>query len=104
MRQESDAYKLVDPIADAHQETADLASERTITLAKECNAVYISARGAAGVVSVTFDNTSPSTTNGLGIVVGAQPVFFPIGYHAHENHNIKALGIAAQFLDVLQLN
>lgn len=71
----------------------------TVTLEATCTAVLLSATTAN--VVVTFDNTTPTATNGIPIIAGAQPVLIPIGYHGHSSHNIKAA--AGGVLDVVQL-
>jgi hypothetical protein len=97
-------HLVADPLTSAHIQTADLATERVVVLTPQCTAVMLGARGSAGTVNVTFDGTTPSATNGIGIIVGAQPVFFPLGRHAGSPTNdVRALGAAGQFLDVLQL-
>lgn len=93
-------HVLAGDVADAHQQL-NTATEQTLTLEPSCVAVMVNARGT-GPVNITFDGTTPSATNGLAIVSGAQPVYIPLGYHAHGSHELRALG-AASFLDVLQL-
>ncbi len=87
--------------ANAQQQLA-VTTEQTITLEPTCVALILGARTQS--VSVTFDDSAPSATNGLVIVAAAQPVYLPVGYHAHASHNLKAIGLAAGgFLDVVQL-
>jgi hypothetical protein len=95
-------FVLVSPVADAHQQL-NTATEQTITLAPNCIGLMLGARGGTGPVSVVFDDTAPSATNGLAIVVGANPVYVPVGYLSHGAHKLRALGGAGSFLDVLQL-
>jgi hypothetical protein len=95
------AYTLAGDVADAHQQL-ETSVERTLVLEPSCTAVLLAARGT-GAVNVTFDNTVASVTNGLPIVGGAQPVEIPLGYHAHADHTLRALGGASTFLDVVQL-
>lgn len=94
-------HTLVADTADAQQQLG-VDSAQTLALEKDCVALLLGARTQS--VSVTFDNSTPSATNGLVIVAGAQPVYLPLGYHAEGNHNLKAIGLAAGgFLDVVQL-
>jgi hypothetical protein len=95
-------YTLAGDPADAHQQL-NTATEQTLVLEPKCKAVILGARGGTGPVSVTFDNTAASATNGIAIVVGAQPVEIPLGFHAHADHTLRALGGAGSFLDVLQI-
>lgn len=60
----------------------------SITLDPKCVSILISA--TTGVVNITFDNTTPTGTNGLQIINGAQPVLIPLGYHAHSSHILQA--------------
>jgi hypothetical protein len=71
----------------------------TVTLDSDCSAVLLSATTAN--VIVTFDNSVPSSTNGIPIIAGAQPVLIPFGYHSHGSHNIRAA--AGGVLDIIQL-
>ena len=94
-------HVLAGDVADAQQQLA-VDTTQTLTLEPTCTAVMLGARAQS--VWVTFDDTTPSATNGIAIVAGAQPVYIPLGYYAHANHNLKALGaLAGGFLDVLQL-
>jgi hypothetical protein len=81
------------------------ATEQTLVLEPSCTALMLSARGTApAVVSVTFDNTAASATNGIAIPVGSAPTYVPVGYHAHGAHTLRALGPASSFLDVVQMS
>lgn len=93
------------PPANAHTEL-NTATEQTLTLEKSTVAVMLGARGAAAgdTVSVTFNNTAASATNGIGIIAKAQPVLIPLGYLSDGTHVLRALGPASSFLDVLQLS
>jgi hypothetical protein len=95
-------HVLVSPTADAHVQL-NTASAQTLALNPQCTAVMLFARGGTGPVNVTWDDTVPSSTNGLPIIVNAQPVFIPLGRHAGGNGNLRALGGAGSSLDVLQL-
>jgi hypothetical protein len=78
-------------------------TEQTLVLDPDCSALILNVRGTApAVTNVTFNNTAASTTNGITIAAGAQPVYIPLGYSAHGAHTLRAQG-TAQFLDVLQL-
>ena len=95
-------HALAGDVADAHQQL-NVNTEQSVVLEPSCTALMLSARGTSpAVVNVTFDNTTPSATNGLAIPSGAAPTYVPLGYHAHVDHTLKAIG-ASQFLDVLQL-
>ena len=97
-----ETHMLVSPVDDAHQQTVG-DSVNTILLAVNCVAVVLGARTQS--VAVVFDNTTPSATNGIVIVAGAQPVYIPLGYHAEGNHNLKSISlVAGGLLDVLQLS
>lgn len=77
-------------------------TEQTLVLDVDCTALYLSARTANAYV--TFNNTVAASTNGIEILSGAQPVFFPIGYQAHGAHTLRYIGQAANcVLNVLQL-
>jgi hypothetical protein len=87
--------------ADAHQQLA-VDTVQTLLMESACRELILSARAQS--VAVTFDDSTPSATNGIVIVSGQQPVRIPLGYHAHGAHNLKAIGLAAGgFLDVLQI-
>ena len=101
MARNFESHVLVSPTANAQQQ-AGVDTAQTILLEKTCVAVVLGARTQS--VSVTFDDTVPSATNGLVITAGAQPVYIPVGFHGAVNGNLKAIGLAAGgFLDVLQL-
>jgi hypothetical protein len=92
-------HVLAGDVADAMQQ---LATGATLTLEPTCVALLLGARGQA--MWVTFDDSTPSTTNGLAVIAGAQPAYIPLGYHAHASHNVKTVQSAATgFLDVVQL-
>lgn len=90
----SESFSLTSANPHKHQSGAG-----TITLETDCVAVILSA--TTGNVIVTFDNSTPTSSNGLPIIAGAQPVLMPVGYHANANHAIKAA--AGGILDVVQL-
>jgi hypothetical protein len=72
---------------------------QTVAFTRNTSAIILSAE--AQNVRVTFDGTTPTSTNGILIISGAQPVTLPIGYSAN---GIKGLGAAAGgFLHVQQL-
>jgi hypothetical protein len=95
-------YVLAGDVADSIQQF-NTASEQTLTLEPACVALLVAARGGTGPVSMSFDNTAASATNGLAIPVGTAPILVPLGYHAHVDHKVRMLGGAGSFLDVVQL-
>jgi len=78
---------------------------QTLTLDANCAALLLSGLGTGtNLAYVTFDNSTPSATNGMVIQPAAQPVLIPLGYYAHGNHNLKVIGSAATtVLNVVQL-
>jgi len=101
MSRNYESHMLVSPTADAHQQTVG-DSMNTITLAATCVAVILDARAQS--VAVTFDDTTPTATNGIVIIAGAQPVYIPVGRHGAVNGNLKSISlVAGGLLDVLQL-
>lgn len=87
--------------ADAYQRIA-VDTAQTIALERDCVALILAASGQN--VFCTFDDTTPSATNGIPIVQAAQPVFIPLGRVGCVNGNLKAIGAAAGgFLHVQQL-
>jgi len=99
MARSYETHFLASPVADAHQQVATASST---VLAGNCVAVILDARTQD--MFVTFDNTAPSATNGIVVKAGAQPLYVPLGYHAHVDHIIRAVEAAATgFLDILQL-
>lgn len=88
------------PAASPHTQAATASST---LLQRDCVAVILDAR--AQNMFVTFDGTVPSATNGIVIIASSQPVYIPLGYHAHAQHLIRAVEAAATgFLDILQLS
>lgn len=80
--------------------TADV---KTITLEGNCAAVVVDAKTNVGFL--TFNGSTPSATNGLPIVAGAQPVMIPLGFFSHAGHAVKwASSVAGNsVLDLLQV-
>lgn len=78
---------------------------QTLTLDSGCKAVILSGSGTGtNIAFVTFDNSTPTATNGISILSAAQPVILPLGYYSHGSHNLKLQGSAAStVLNVLQL-
>jgi hypothetical protein len=78
---------------------------QTLTLDPDCRAVVLSGAGTGtNIAFVTFDNTTPTATNGISVLAAAQPVTLPIGYYSHGSHNLKVQGSAAStVLNVMQL-
>lgn len=75
---------------------------QSITLNRDCAALILSAR--TGNAYVTFDDSTPSATNGLEIIAGAQPVTILLGYFANTNHTLRCIGsVASTILNVVQL-
>lgn len=96
---------------DAHQQlnTTGGNTEQTLTLDSDCTALLLSAR--TGNAYVTFNNTTASSSNGIEILAGAQPVYIPIGFHAAPTGGLPTQGTvlrvigsaASTILNVLQL-
>jgi hypothetical protein len=78
---------------------------QTLTLQPRCSALILSGQGSGtNVAFVTFDNSTPSSSNGQVIVATGQPVTLPIGYYSHASHAVKVIGSAANtLLNVTQL-
>lgn len=94
-------WTLAGDVADAHQQLA-VDTVQTLTMEPACTSLILNARTQN--VFITFDDSAPSTTNGITVIAAAQPWECPIGYFSHSSHNLKALGAAAGGkLDVLQI-
>lgn len=78
---------------------------QTLTLDLDCRAIILSGAGSGtNVAFVTFDNSTPSASNGQSVQPAAQPVTLPVGYYTHGSHNLKVIGSAAStLLNVTQL-
>ena len=71
---------------------------QTIAISQHATAVLLAA--TAQTVFVTFDGSTPSATNGIPIIAGAQPVLIPLA----PSGGVKGIGAAAGgFLHVQQL-
>lgn len=79
-------YKSYDLDSHAQGNTGAGNSVTTLTAPAGANAVLLSARTANAYV--VWDGSTPSATNGLEIIAGAQPVLIPIG------NTIKFIGAA----------
>lgn len=79
---------------------------QTLALDGTCHAMLLSGQGTGtNLAFVTFDNSTPSSSNGLVIQPTAQPILIPLGYNAHSAHSLKVIGSAATtLLNVVQLS
>jgi hypothetical protein len=93
------------PSANVHTQVTSTgtADVKTITLEPGSSAMLVDAKTNAGFL--TFNGSTPSATNGLPIVNGAQPVLIPLGWYAHSGHQVKwASSVAGNsVLDLLQI-
>lgn len=78
---------------------------QSLVLDPRVSAVILSGSGTGtNIAYVTFDNSTPASTNGICVLAAAQPVLIPLGYYAHNSHTIKVIGSAATtILNVLQM-
>lgn len=87
------------PATGMHVQLTALSTVKTATRPAEAVGCYLSAKAQS--VRVTFDGSTPAATNGLVIIGGAQPVFFPLG----DGVTLKALEEAASGeLNVMWVN
>jgi hypothetical protein len=97
------AYTL--PAANPHTQVTSTgtADVKTITLEKATSAIVVDAKTNTGFL--TFDGSTPSSSNGQVIIAGASPVTLPLGFYCHSGHQVKwASSVAGNaILDLLQL-
>jgi hypothetical protein len=81
--------------ANGHVQTTSTgtADVKTITLEPSCHAIMVSARTTAGIL--TFNGSTPSSSNGLDVSAGANPTLLPLGYNLHGGHQLKWASSAA---------
>ena len=97
------AYYLTGANAHTQLNSGGTNTVQTLTFENGCSAIMVSAKTANAFV--TFDQSVPAATNGLEIVAGGQPVLIPLGFNAHNGHQLKMIGAAINaVLNVLQLN
>ncbi len=93
------------PAQNAHTQTTSTgtADVKTITLEPNCSAIVCAAKTNPGFLS--FNGSTPSSSNGIAIAVSAQPALLPCGYYSHSGHQLKWASSAAgnAVLDLLQL-
>lgn len=67
------------PSSGAHSQTtsSDSSTVKTVSLAKGTKAIYVAA--TSNKVYMTFDGSTPSSTNGLPIIAGALPMYVSVG-------------------------
>lgn len=67
------------PSTGAHNQTttADNTTVKTVSLATNTRAIYVGVTSKK--VYMTFDGSTPSSTNGLGIVPDALPMYISVG-------------------------
>jgi hypothetical protein len=81
--------------ANAHRQVTSTGTGnvQTVTLEPDCAALELSCRTTRGYL--TFDGSTPSASNGLDIIAGAQAIVIPLGYNAHSGHQLKWASSAA---------
>lgn len=101
------AYALTNTNPHTQLSTGGGNTAQTLTLEKDCVAVLVSGQGTGtNLAYVTFDNSTPSASNGIVISPTSSPVLIPLGYNANPaNHNLKVIGSAATtLLNVVQMS
>jgi hypothetical protein len=93
------------PGANAHTQVTSTgtADVETITLEPASSAIVIDARTNPGYL--TWNGSTPSSSNGLPLVPGGQPLIIPLGWYANSGHQLKwASSVAGNaVLDLLQM-
>ena len=97
------AYYLTGANAHTQLTTGAGNTVQSLVLEGSCSALLLSAR--TGSAYITFDNSTPASTNGLELQAAAQPILIPLGYNMNNSHTLKVIGSAAStILNVVQLN
>lgn len=105
MPRQGTSYELTGTAPHTQLTTGAGNSVQTLALDANCAAVILSGQGTGtNLAYVTFDNSTPASSNGVVILAAAQPVIIPLGYYAHSSHSLKVIGSAINtILNVLQI-